>query len=229
MANMPFERIAGRYDLLNDVLSWGMHRRWKSRLITSVLSLRKARSRRILDVATGTGDLVHGFLRRGADTDGEVLGLDPSQAMLDVATRRMPTARWVKAPSENLPVESTTVGVITCAFGVRNFADRAAAFREWYRVLAPGGVVGVLEIHPIDRGLLRRPMEFYWQSLVPLVGKMFGDQDAYLYLRDTAARFVTPTELCGEISATGLRLVSCQSLFACGIVNLSLFRKDEDA
>ena len=126
MSEMPFERIAGHYDLLNDVLSWGMHRRWKAKLSTSVLSLRPPACPGILDVATGTGDVVLGFLQQPECRESEIIGLDPSQAMLNIAAGRTLAARWVNAPSEALPVASASVGVVTCAFGVRNFQDRPA-------------------------------------------------------------------------------------------------------
>lgn len=219
----PFTAIADEYDKLNDILSWGLHRLWKRRLVRLLWSRKPAAAAAVLDVATGTGDLARLFRGR---TPGfcRIVGVDPCPEMLSLAKDRMPELDWILAGAESLPLPDNSVGILSCVFGVRNFDDRKKAFLEWKRVLIPGAVVGVIEIHPVGRGWASGLIRFYWKYLVPAWGQLLAKRTAYEYLRDSGATFLSPGAMRSEIADSGLQPIYFTSLFPCGMVSLSLFR-----
>lgn len=202
-----FDNIAPRYDLLNHTLSMNIDRLWRRRVVTLV---RRARPRRILDVATGTGDLAIAMARRIRDV--QVLGVDLSEAMLAVARRKVEERgldnRIVldRGDAEHLAVADASVDVATVAFGVRNFGDLAAGLRELARTIKPGGQVVILEFSRPRNRAFRALYEFYSYKILPRIGGLVSrDKRAYEYLPASVGEFPAPERFMEMMAAAGFR------------------------
>ncbi len=189
-----FDNIAPKYDLLNHTLSWNIDRLWRRHVVREV---RRARPRRILDVATGTGDLAIAMARRIRGV--QVLGVDLSEQMLDVArvkiARRGLEDRIVldRGDAEHLELGNAVVDVATVAFGVRNFENLEAGLSELARVVKPGGRVVILEFSRPRNRLFRAVYEFYAGRILPRIGGAVShDKRAYEYLPASVAEFPAP-------------------------------------
>ena len=192
-----FDRIAGPYDLMNSVMTAGLHHRWRQR--AADLAHVGAGSR-ALDVATGTGDLAIELAGRGA----AVVGSDFSEGMLDVARRKAPGLRWEHGNALALPYEDATFDAATVGFGARNFSDLEQGLGEMARVVRPGGRVVVLEITTPQRPPLSTFFSLWFDRVVPLLGKLAAEPEAYTYLPSSVKRFPGPEALGGILSGTGL-------------------------
>ncbi len=219
-----FDAIAGRYDLLNRLLSAGLDRRWRRRAIAALgLSGRE----RVLDVCTGTADLAIAALGRDPRRRAvRVIGIDRAAAMLALGKKKLrrrgldDRVGLVRADALSLPVADGTVDAATVAFGIRNVPDAAAACRELYRVLKSGGRLAVLEFSlPTLPGV--RPLYlWYFRRVVPAVGRLVsGHQQAYTYLPRSVDGFAGPAQLVALIHEAGFREVRPIRL-ALGIVYL---------
>lgn len=195
-----FDRIASVYDLMNSVMSAGLHHRWRERAgdLAGV-----GPGERALDVATGTGDLAIELKRRVGDA-GDVVGCDFSEAMLEVARRKAGDVRFEAANALDLPYEDDLFDAATVGFGARNFSDLAAGLREMVRVVRPGGRVVVLEITTPQRPPLSWFFRIWFDRLVPALGRFAGDPDAYTYLPSSVRRFPGPRDLAAALAALGL-------------------------
>lgn len=211
-----FARIAGRYDLLNRLLSAGIDRRWRRRLLRHVGDLR---GRTVVDACCGTGDLTLELGRAGA----RVVGVDFTPEMLAFAEEKRSggSELFVHGDALALPLADRSVDVATIAFGIRNVADRERGLRELARVVRPGGHVCVLEFSMPRGRLLGRLYRFYFTRVLPRVGGWIsGSPEAYRYLPDTVLAWPTPDELAREMEAAGL--VDCgYRLLSGGIACLS--------
>ena len=192
-----FDRIAGVYDLMNSVMTVGMHQRWRERAVELA---RVAPGARALDVATGTGDLAVALRETGA----EVVGCDFSEEMLERARRKEPSVRFEWADALELPYEDDSFDAATVGFGARNFSDLARGLREMARVVRPGGRVVVLEITEPQKPPLSTFFALWFDRLVPALGRLAGDEAAYSYLPSSVKRFPGPEALAGELAAAGL-------------------------
>ncbi|WP_392437806.1 bifunctional demethylmenaquinone methyltransferase/2-methoxy-6-polyprenyl-1,4-benzoquinol methylase UbiE [Cruoricaptor ignavus] len=184
-----FDNIAPRYDLLNHVLSLKIDVLWR-RLLVHMMAA--GRPQRVLDVATGTGDLAIA-IHRG--TGAQVTGLDLSQQMLNVGTEKIKNAglstgiRMLKGDAENLPFQDDTFDAVSVAFGVRNFENLEMGLREMRRVVKPGGSVFILEFSQVE-GILRPLYQFYFKNILPRIGRLVSrDNRAYTYLPDSVNAF----------------------------------------
>lgn len=202
-----FDNIAPRYDLLNHTLSMSIDRLWRRRVVNLV---RRSRPRRILDVATGTGDLAIAMARRIRDV--QVLGVDLSEAMLAVARRKVEArgldSRIVldRGDAEHLAVADASVDVATVAFGVRNFGDLAAGLRELARTIKPGGQVVILEFSRPRNRAFRALYEFYSYKILPHIGGLVSrDKRAYEYLPASVGEFPAPERFMEMMAAAGFR------------------------
>ncbi len=208
-----FDRIAPRYDLLNHTLSMNIDRIWRRHVVREV---RRAAPRRILDVATGTGDLAIEMARR---IDGvQVLAVDLSEQMLSVARRKV-EARGLdgrivldRGDAEHLTAGDASVDVATVAFGVRNFGDLEAGLRELFRVVRPGGRVVILEFSTPRNRIFRSLYEFYSYRILPRIGGMVShDRQAYAYLPASVGEFPAPDRFLAMMEAAGFRRCRARS------------------
>jgi demethylmenaquinone methyltransferase/2-methoxy-6-polyprenyl-1,4-benzoquinol methylase len=195
-----FDRIARVYDRMNSLMTAGMHHRWRERA-TDLAAVGKGD--RALDVATGTGDLALALRRRGA----EVVGLDFSQPMLELARRKAPDVRFERGNALELPYAGDEFDAVTVGFGARNFSDLRSGLAEMARVARPGGRVVVLEITTPERPPLSWFFRLWFDRVVPALGRLAGDSAAYSYLPSSVRRFPNPPELAAELAAVGLTRV----------------------
>jgi demethylmenaquinone methyltransferase / 2-methoxy-6-polyprenyl-1,4-benzoquinol methylase len=192
-----FDRIARVYDRMNSVMTAGMHHRWRARAadLAGV-----GPGSRALDVATGTGDLAVELASRGAS----VTGLDFSEAMLELARQKAPGIEFVHGNALELPFEDGAFDAATVGFGARNFADLERGLGELARVTRPGGRVVILEITTPQRPPLSWFFRIWFDRVVPRLGGVAGDSDAYSYLPSSVRRFPGPDELGGLLARAGL-------------------------
>lgn len=193
-----FTRIAHRYDLLNRLLSGGIDRRWRARLLAH---LGDVRGRVVVDSCCGTGDLSVVLEERGA----RVVGVDFTPAMLAHAREKRPGSLFVAGDALRLPVADGVADAASIAFGLRNVADRRAGLVELARVVRPGGQVLVLEFSLPSGRALGALYRFYFTRVLPRIGGLVSrDPGAYRYLPDTVLAWPTPDELRAEMEAVGL-------------------------
>ena len=193
-----FDRIAGVYDVMNSVMTAGLHHRWRERAVDLA---RVGPGSRALDVATGTGDLAIALAARGAD----VVGSDFSEGMLERARTKNAEVRWEQANALALPYEDATFDAATVGFGARNFSDLRAGLAEMARVVRPGGRIVVLEITTPTKPPLSTFFSLWFDRIVPLLGRVTGEDQAYTYLPSSVKRFPGPGELGAELAGVGLR------------------------
>jgi demethylmenaquinone methyltransferase / 2-methoxy-6-polyprenyl-1,4-benzoquinol methylase len=215
-----FDRIARVYDLMNSVMTAGMHHRWRERAVD--LS-GVGPGDRALDVATGTGDLAIALKRR-VGPSGEVIGSDFSDQMLEVARRKTSDVKFEWGNALELPYEDGSFDAVTVGFGARNFSDLPRGLAEMARVTRPGGRVVVLEITTPQRPPLSWFFRIWFDRMVPMLGRIAGDPDAYSYLPSSVRRFPAPDELAADLVAAGLEDVRWV-LTAGGIIAIHAGRK----
>jgi demethylmenaquinone methyltransferase/2-methoxy-6-polyprenyl-1,4-benzoquinol methylase len=217
-----FDRIARRYDFVNRVISLGMDRGWRRR---AVRSLQLGERPRVLDVATGTGDLAIDIASMHAGAT--VVGLDPSQQMLAIGAAKVARKKLadrialVAGDAQALPHASCEFDAATIAFGIRNVPDRPRALRELARVVRPGGRIAVLELGEPRRGLLG------WFARVRLGALLSGARE-YAYLQRSIAAFPPPKEFVAVMQQAGLHVVEVVPL-AFGACTLFVATPAEDA
>jgi demethylmenaquinone methyltransferase / 2-methoxy-6-polyprenyl-1,4-benzoquinol methylase len=206
-----FDRIAHRYDLLNRVLSLGIDQRWRRRTVRALALDTVAGRGRVLDLATGTGDLALLVARSHAHI--AVDGLDPSERMLDEARTKIRDAgladriKLVTGDAQSLPYPDGSFDGVTIAFGIRNVPDRALGLREMRRVTRPGGRVAVLELSEPGGGLLGRIARFHVRTVVPRIGALLSGAREYRYLQESIAEFPSASEFAGMMGEAGLEPV----------------------
>ena len=205
-----FARISGRYDVMNRLMTGGRDIVWRRDVIRLAELGPHAR---LLDVATGTGDILIEAVKQ--HPDATAIGSDFTfEMMLRGKTKTgAEQIRWNTADALHLPFPDESFDAVTSGFGVRNFIDREQAFREQRRVLKPGGRVICLEISKPPKNLLRPFFLFFFNKIVPFVGGLIsGQRDAYTYLPQSVNEFLTPDELRTIMERAGLRDVKYKRL-----------------
>ena len=201
-----FESVAPRYDLMNDLMSAGVHRLWKNAMV-DVAHPRPGE--RFLDVAGGTGDVAFRIAKRqGERPDVTVCDINP--AMLEVGRDRaldrglVKGLTWTTGDAEHLPFPDRSFDGYTIAFGLRNVTDIDQALREAYRVLRPGGRFQCLEFSKVTSAPVARAYDAYSERALPLLGRVVaGDADSYRYLHESIRRFPSQRELAKRMQAAG--------------------------
>jgi demethylmenaquinone methyltransferase / 2-methoxy-6-polyprenyl-1,4-benzoquinol methylase len=215
-----FDRIAGFYDVMNSVMTAGLHHRWRARA-ADLAALEPGG--RALDVACGTGDLAIELSRR-VGPSGEVIGSDFSEEMLARARGKAPELRWEWGNALELPYDSGDFDASTVGFGARNFSDLDRGLSEMARVVRPGGRVVVLEITTPHRPPLSTFYSVWFDRIVPLIGRLTGEDEAYTYLPSSVKRFPGPEGLAAAMARAGLREIRW-ILTAGGIIALHVGTK----
>lgn len=210
-----FDSVASRYDLMNDLMSGGIHRLWKAQLIER---LNPRPGQRLLDVAGGTGDIACRFLdRAGVGAVATVCDINESMVRQGrdraIDQGRLDDICWLVGDAERLPVASASSDAYTIAFGLRNVTDIDAALAEARRVLKPGGRFLCLEFSHVSLPLFARAYDLYSFTVLPRLGQVIaGDRDAYQYLVESIRRFPRQEELVRRIAAAGFEQVSFRNL-----------------
>jgi demethylmenaquinone methyltransferase/2-methoxy-6-polyprenyl-1,4-benzoquinol methylase len=203
-----FDRIARRYDFVNRVLSLGLDQRWRRRTVAAV-GVGIGDAPRILDVATGTGDLAIALAT--ANPHGTVIGLDPSPGMLAIAAdkvaRKHLHVELVQGDAQELPQASCSIDAATIAFGIRNVPDRPRALRELARVVRPGGRIAVLELSEPKRGVMASAARFHTHHVVPRIGALLSGRREYAYLQKSVAAFPPADEFVTIMRGAGLTVL----------------------
>ena len=215
-----FDRIAGVYDVMNSVMTAGLHHGWRRRAVDLAAV---GPGDRVLDVATGTGDLALELAARVAP-GGEVVGSDFSEVMLDRARAKAraldgAAVRFEWGNALQLPYADGEFAAATVGFGARNFADLERGLREMARVVRPGGRVVVLEITTPTRPPLATFYRLWFDRIVPLIGRATREPVAYSYLPESVKRFPAPADLAATMDRCGLRSIR-YVLTAGGIIAL---------
>lgn len=213
LVRQVFESVAGKYDVMNDAMSLGIHRVWK-RIFVTMLSPQPGH--RLLDLAGGTGDITFGWLRRGG---GHAVLSDINEAMLEVGRKRAIKAGLIGkmdvcvADAEALPFPDASMDRISMAFGLRNCTDKDAVLREVRRVLKPGGRFLCLEFSKVDVAALSAVYDMWSFQVLPRMGQMIaGDAESYQYLAESIRMFPDQETLAGMMRSAGMERVSYQNL-----------------
>jgi len=198
-----FQKISSCYDPMNDIITFGVHRLWKKRLIKSI----PTESKNILDVCCGTGDIAIGIGRHLKTS--QITALDFSSAMLQIAKKRAQTAQiknteFVLGDALSLPFKDNTFDTVTISFGLRNTSDYRKVLKEIQRVLKPGGYFFCMEASYPESKILRGILSAYCRSIVPFLGRLLASSyKEYTWLNESVAAFISKEELTHLIEKTG--------------------------
>ena len=210
---LMFDRIAPVYDAMNRVMTVGLDQRWRAETVRETVRP----GDRVLDACCGTGDLAVAAHAAGASS---VVGLDFSEEMLVRARRKAPELTFIRGDVLALPFHDASFDVAVVGFGIRNVADLEAGVRELRRVLRPGGRLGILEI-TTPRGILAPFYRLWFDTIVPLLGRLLPGGEAYTYLPASVRRFPLPEDLAALLAECGFGSVRFK-VFAGGIVALHI-------
>lgn len=208
-----FNNIAHRYDFLNHLLSMGIDKIWRRKVINLIKPLKP---KIILDVATGTGDLALALAKVNPE---KIIGLDISTGMLEKAKMKSKNAQlsqlieFKEGDAENLPFEDNSFDVITVAFGVRNFETLSKGLKELLRVLKPSGKLFILEFSKPSNPIMRKLYFFYFYNVLPTIGKLVSkDSRAYTYLPESVSVFPDGNDLLNILNENGFNNLVCKPL-----------------
>jgi demethylmenaquinone methyltransferase/2-methoxy-6-polyprenyl-1,4-benzoquinol methylase len=214
MVHGVFTNVASRYDVMNDVMSGGVHRLWKDAMMDW---LAPRNGQRLLDVAGGTGDIAFRFLKRAPGATATVL--DMTESMLIEGERRSEAAQlaekldWVVGDAMALPFEDNSFDVYTISFGIRNVTRIPDALSEAFRVLRPGGRLMVLEFSQLPNDGLQRLYDLYSFNVIPRMGQVIaGDRDSYQYLVESIRKFPDQETFADMIRNAGFERVAYRNL-----------------
>ena len=222
-----FATIAGRYDLLNHLLSLNIDKKWRKVVVNRVREKVSAGESLILDVACGTGDL---SLALFEISGARVVGTDFCRPMLTIAAGKVPAeVKLIEGDALSLPFKEGTFDAVTIAFGLRNLAGVESGLKELRRILKPNGWLAVLEFSRPSNPVLRPLFSFYFRKILPLLGGVIsGSHGAYSYLPASVSRFPDQQQLGCLMEQAGLDQVSFQNLSG-GIAALHMGRRPESS
>jgi demethylmenaquinone methyltransferase/2-methoxy-6-polyprenyl-1,4-benzoquinol methylase len=213
-----FSRVAGRYDLLNHLLSFGLDKRWRARAVQRVAAVLAKPNARILDLACGTGDVA---LELGRRAGAPVLASDFCHSML-LEAKRKGAGTLFESDALALPLRDGSLDLITIAFGFRNLANYEHGLEEMLRVLKPGGVAAILEFSQPTNRFFRALYGFFSTHVLPRVGGMIsGSRDAYSYLPESIKKFPGAEDLAKAMRSAGFKRAEFERMTG-GVVALHL-------
>ena len=214
MVHGVFTRVASRYDVMNDLMSMGIHRVWKDAMMDW---LAPRPGQRLLDVAGGTGDVAFRFIGRAPSASAVVC--DMTESMLVAGRQRAEAEKlagnldWVVGDAMALPFENNSFDVYTISFGIRNVTRISEALAEAYRVLRPGGRLMVLEFSQIPNELMQKAYDLYSFNVIPVMGQIVAnDRDSYQYLVESIRKFPDQETFLAMIRAAGFSQAKYRNL-----------------
>ena len=210
-----FDDIAKRYDRANAILSFNMHKMWNRKLVDAVMQ----QNTTLLDLCAGTGDIAFTYMKR-SQTPVKMILLDFSLEMLQCARRKarhygfsQDAIKYLQADAQEIPLEDSSVGSVSIAYGIRNVQDPERCIRDVHRVLEPGGRFGILELTEPSHPLLRMGHQIYLRTFLPTIGRWFcSNREAYQYLSSSIKAFYPPVKLVEIMEDCGFEGVSSQPL-----------------
>jgi len=225
-----FDDIAPTYDTANRVMSMGVDISWRKKACDLAYNYYgKKEIDKIVDVACGTGDMM-GFWQKQAQKAGvevkELVGVDPSNGMVDVARKKFPEFHYHIAKATEIPLEDASADIISITYGIRNVMERQEAFYEFNRVLKQDGLVVILEfMKDENKNILKKIRDVYMHKILPYVGGFISKNlEAYTYLPDSIENFVTIQGMQAELEKAGFEMLHTQS-FSMDISTLMIARK----
>jgi len=217
-----FNDISTNYDLINFISSFGIDRYWRNRLINSI---RLIPSQKLLDVATGTGDVAFGFFKKYKVS---VTGLDIAKNMVEIARQKAKkyssNIMFVEGDAENMQFGESSFDALTISFGFRNVGSYDKALSEFYRVLNKNGKIAILEFSKPTSRWFAPFFKFYFNKVVPFIGSLLSRKDAYLYLPESVDHFLTRNDVCDKMKEAGFSNVIYKD-YTFGVVSLYIGEK----
>ena len=211
LVNSVFSQVYKKYDLMNDIMSLGVHRVWKEKFIDW---MNPQPNTKLIDVASGTGDIANLFFTR-SDGTGEVICVEPNKEMLSrgkIKLKKYKSAKWINSSAESIPIKDNTFDYYSISFGIRNVSDINKVLKEAFRVLKPGGRFMCLEFSKIDNEILNFLYKQYSKT-IPYIGKFIvGSDKPYKYLIDSIDKFYNQKELSKLIKNNGFSNVEFRNV-----------------
>ncbi len=211
LVNSVFSQVYKKYDLMNDIMSLGVHRVWKEKFIDW---MNPQPNTKLIDVASGTGDIANLFFTR-TDATGEVICVEPNKEMLSrgkIKLKKYKSVKWINSSAESIPIEGNTFDYYSISYGIRNVSDINKVLKEAFRVLKPGGRFMCLEFSKIDNEILNFLYKQYSKT-IPYIGKFIvGSDKPYKYLIDSIDKFYNQKELSKLIKNNGFSNVEFRNV-----------------
>ncbi len=211
LVNSVFSQVYKKYDLMNDIMSLGVHRVWKEKFIDW---MNPQPNTKLIDVASGTGDIANLFFTK-SDGTGEVICVEPNKEMLSrgkIKLKKNKSVKWINSSAESIPIEGNTFDYYSISYGIRNVSDINKVLKEAFRVLKPGGRFMCLEFSKIDNEILNFLYKQYSKT-IPYIGKFIvGSDKPYKYLIDSIDKFYNQKELLKLIKNNGFSNVEFRNV-----------------
>jgi demethylmenaquinone methyltransferase / 2-methoxy-6-polyprenyl-1,4-benzoquinol methylase len=224
-----FDDIAPTYDTANRVMSMGVDIQWRKKACDETFLRYKEPIELIVDVACGTGDMMGYWKKQAQKTNREIkklLGVDPSVGMVEVGKKKFPDFEFVISRATQIPLSENSADILSISYGIRNVVERMDAFKEFARVLKPGGYVVILEFTKDEKkGVLHSLKNFYLNKILPTIGGIISkNKEAYTYLPNSIEGFLTSSMLQKELDEAGFSTEFAKS-FSMDISTLVIARK----